>query len=343
MKRLLNTLYLTLDGAWVSHEGESLVVRVDHEIKLRYPIHGLAGIICIGNITCSASFLALCAEKRIAVSYLNLFGRFQARVTGPSTGSVLLRKRQYRLSECPKGRLEIAKSIIIGKIANQRTVVMRFLRDHPEKASDDAPKRAIARMLSLIDEARNAVLTDELRGTEGEAAKLYFEAFDQAITAQKADFYMRGRSRRPPLDNVNAMLSFLYTLLVHDAESALEAHGLDRQVGFLHADRPGRPSLALDMVEEFRPVIVDRVVLSLVNLRQVDSKGFKKTESGGVIMDDETRKTVIVAFQKRKQEEVFHTFIDEKVQVGLLLHVQTQLLARHLRGDIDGYPPFFWK
>ncbi len=343
MKRLLNTLYITQEGAWVCHEGESVVVRVEQEIKLRLPIHGLGGIVCIGHVNCSASLFALCAENKIGISYISDYGRFQARVTGPSSGNVLLRRAHYRMIDDNSLRVGVARNMVIGKISNQRSVLQRCLRDHSNKIDEIVIKQSISRMAALADEAHNINDLELLRGCEGDAAKTYFEVLDHAITCQKEDFFMKGRSKRPPLDNFNSLLSFLYTLLAHDAEAALESHGLDRQVGFLHAERPGRPSLALDLMEEVRPVLADRVVLSLVNLKQVTGKGFKKSESGAVIMDDDTRREVIVAFQKRKQEEIEHPFIEEKIPIGLLLYVQAQLLARHIRGDIDGYPPFLWK
>lgn len=343
MKKLLNTLYVTQKNAWVSHEGESVVVRVDQEIKLRIPIHGLGGIICIGYINCSASLFALCAEHKVTISYLTDYGAFQARVTGPTSGNVLLRREQYRKADNSESKIAIARNMVMAKVANQRSVLLRCLRDHSDKIAPAPIREAIARMGVLIEEAKTIKNEDCLRGCEGEAAKEYFNVLDLAITSQKEDFYMKGRSKRPPLDKFNAVISFLYTLLVHDAEAALEAHGLDRQVGFLHAERPGRPSLACDLMEEVRPFLADRIALSLVNMKQITGGGFEQSEVGGVLMDNDTRKEVIIAFQKRKQDEIFHPFIEEKIPIGLLLHVQAQLLARHIRGDIDGYPAYVWK
>jgi CRISPR-associated protein Cas1 len=217
------------------------------------------------------------------------------------------------------------------------------MRDHAGPDGNRQVETAVAKLGTLIKSLKEDVPVEILRGKEGEAANTYFEVFDHMITAQKEDFFFRGRSRRPPMDNMNALLSFIYTILAHDASAALEAVGLDPQVGLLHTDRPGRPGLALDLMEEFRAFLADRLALSLVNLRQVQGAGFKKTESGAVTMDDETRKALLVAYQKRKQEEIRHPFLDENVQIGLLLHVQAMLLARHLRGDLDGYPPFVWK
>ena len=342
MKKLLNTLYVSTQGAYVFHEGESVVVRHEQEEKLRVPIHHLGGLVCFGNVAVSSPLLGLCGERGVLVSLLSETGRFHARVQTQVTGNVLLRREQYRRADDAAGRLEIARAFVLGKLANARAVLQRAARDHGGEG-DAALDAAVKRLAGRIDAARAETDVDRLRGIEGDSAREYFEALDRSIVAQKDAFFMRGRSRRPPMDNFNALLSFVYTLLVHDAEAALETVGLDPQVGFLHAERPGRPSLALDLIEEFRPFLADRLVLSLVNLRQVRGDGFRTSESGGVVMDDDTRKETIVAYQKRKQEEMTHPFIEESVSIGLLLHVQAQLLARHLRGDLDGYPPFVWK
>jgi len=276
----------------------------------------------------------------IAISFLDQHGRFLARVTGPVSGNVVLRRAQYRDADDPRRRLEIARCVVLGKIANCRTLLLRAARDHGDKGGDVPLRQAACRLDHCLDEARAATDLDSLRGIEGNAGRLYFEVFDHAITTQKEAFFMRERTRRPPLDNMNSLLSFLYTLLAHDVSSALEAVGLDPQVGFLHCDRSGRPALALDIMEEFRPFLVDRLALSLVNLRQVQESGFTKAESGGVLMNDETRKTVLVAYQKRKQEELWHPFLEETFPIGLFVHAQAQLMARHIRRDLDAYPPF---
>ena len=344
MKHLLNTLYVTTQGAYLCHEGEAVLVRVEQETRLRVPIHGLGGIVCFGQVSCSPPLLGLCGERGVSVAFLSERGNFLARVQGPISGNVLLRREQYRRSDDPAGAAAIARHVVFGKLANCRTVLQRALRDHADKGPTEALKFGVLRLGNILEDVQRADVTvDRLRGIEGDAAKTYFEAFDDMITAQKDAFFFRGRSRRPPLDNLNALLSFLYTLLAHDVVSALETVGLDPQVGFLHAERPGRPSLALDLMEEFRPFLADRLALSLINLRQVQANGFKPTESGAVWMTDETRKEVLVAYQKRKQEEIQHPFIEETVAVGLLPHVQAMLLARHLRKDLDGYPPFIWK
>ena len=342
MKQLLNTLYVTTQNAYLARENETVVVRVEHETRLRVPIHTLGGIVCFGLVSCSPPLMQLCGERNVAISFLSERGRFYARVQGPVSGNVLLRREQYRRADDLEASAEIARAVVAAKVANCRTVLLRGVRDHPDanSAALTAAADGLARILNAL---REPMPLDAVRGREGEAARLYFSVWDHLITAQKEDFFFHDRNRRPPLDNVNALLSFLYTLLTHDMAAALEAVGLDPAVGFLHRDRPGRPGLALDMIEELRPGLADRLVLSLVNRQQVKGKGFVKSESGGVVMDDATRKEVLVAYQNRKQEEIQHPFLGEKIAIGLLPHAQALLMARHLRGDLDGYPPFFWK
>ena len=342
MKRLLNTLFVTTQGAYLCHEGESVLVKVEKETRLRVPLHMLGGIVCFGQVACSQPLMGLCGERGILISFLTEHGRFLARVHGPVSGNVLLRREQYRRSERPDAAA-IARAVVLGKVANCRTVLQRATRDHADKDGRDEIEVAARRLGHLLKELEEPLPVDTLRGKEGDAANTYFGVFNHLITAQKEAFFFHARSRRPPLDNVNALLSFLYTLLVHDASAALESVGLDPQVGFLHAERPGRPSLALDLIEEFRPFLADRLALSLVNLRQLQGKDFERTESGAVTMSDAARKELLTAYQKRKQEEIQHPFIDETVSIGLLFYVQALLMARHLRGDLDGYPPFIWK
>lgn len=345
MKKLLNTLFVTTQGAYLSKEGETVVVNVEREVKLRVPVHTLGGIVCFGNVLCSPFLMGFCAGNGVGLSFLSEYGRFLARVQGPVSGNVLLRREQYRKADDPGFSVGVARMALMGKIANSRTVLKRAIRDHAEKDSMDAEKVGLAlkRLTSYLSTLEKENHLDVVRGFEGDAAHAYFSVFDQLILAQKDDFQFSERNRRPPLDNVNCLLSFIYTLLVHDIRSALESAGLDPAVGFLHRDRPGRPGLALDIMEEFRPFIADRLALSLINLKQVHAKGFIKMDSGAVLMNDETRKTVLVAYQERKREQIHHPFIDEKVPIGILFHVQALLLARYLRGDIDGYPPFIWR
>lgn len=343
MKRLLNTLFVTTQGAYLCHEGESVLVKVEKETRLRVPLHMLGGIVCFGQVACSQPLMGLCGERGVLISFLTEHGRFLARVQGPVSGNVLLRREQYRRAERPDAAAAIARAVVLGKVANCRTVLQRATRDHAEKTGRDEIEVAACRLGHLLKELEEPLPVDTLRGKEGDAANTYFGVFNHLITAQKEAFFFHARSRRPPLDNMNALLSFLYTLLVHDASAALESVGLDPQVGFLHVERPGRPSLALDLIEEFRPFLADRLALSLVNLRQLQGKDFERTDSGAVTMSDAARKELLTAYQKRKQEEIQHPFIDETVSIGLLFHVQALLMARHLRGDLDGYPPFIWK
>jgi CRISPR-associated protein Cas1 len=343
MKHLLNTLFVTTQGAYLAKTGDTVEVLHEQQTKLRVPIHTLGSIVCFGNVTCSPFLMGMCGEKNVMVSFLTENGRFLARVHGPVNGNVLLRKEQYRRSDDVAASAEIARAVAIAKIANSRVVLSRALRDRPDTAGKDRIEKALMEMGQHLDDLKYPKPLDTVRGLEGMAANAYFDCFDNLITANKDAFTFLLRNRRPPLDNVNALLSFLYTLLVHDVESALEGVGLDPAVGFLHRDRPGRPSLALDMMEELRAYLADRLALSLINRQQVKPEGFQKTESGAVVMDDDTRKTVLIAWQKRKQEEITHPFLQEKIPLGLLAHVQAMLMARFLRGDLDGYPPFLWR
>lgn len=345
MKKFLNTLFVSTQGAYLNKEGQSVVVSVEREVKLRVPIHTLSGVVCFGNVLCSPFLLGHCAENGVALSMLTENGRFLARVQGPVSGNVLLRREQYRRADDAPEACRIAKAFVLAKTANARTVLQRARRDHGDKdgAGNEAITAAVARLGRIVKETDRCESLDELRGREGDAGREYFAVFDTLITAQKEAFSFKQRTRRPPLDNMNALLSFIYTLLAHDCIGALESVGLDPQVGFLHRDRSGRSSLALDLMEEFRPFFADRLALSLVNLKQIQGKGFSHTESGAVEMKEDTRKTLLIAYQKRKQEEIKHPYLNETMPVGLLFPVQALLLARYLRGDLDGYPPFLWK
>lgn len=343
MKQLLNTLFVTTQGAYLAKTGETVEVLVERETKLRVPIHTLGSIVCFGNVTCSPFLMGMCGEKNVTLAFLTEYGKFLARVHGPVHGNVLLRKEQYRRSDDLTTAAEIARGIVIAKIANSRVVLQRALRDHPEGDGGPTLQNNANQLGYHLEVLKNPAALDTVRGLEGMAANVYFNSFDHLIMANKEGFTFKERSRRPPLDNINALLSFLYTLLVHDVESALETVGLDPAVGFLHRDRPGRPSLALDMMEELRAYLADRLALSLINRQQIKPSGFTTTESGAVMMDDATRKEVLVAWQKRKQEEIIHPFIQEKIELGLLPHVQAMLMARFLRGDLEGYPPFLWR
>jgi CRISPR-associated protein Cas1 len=343
MKRHGNTLYVTTQGAYLAKDGTNVVVRVEKETRLSVPVHTLDGIVCFGNVRCSPFLMGLCGKEGVSLSFCTEQGRFLARVLGPQSGHVLLRRAQHVKTASPEAAANFARCLVAAKIANSRRVLQRATRDHGETVPVEPLEEAGKRMAAILARLEQPAPLEEVRGLEGEAANLYFGVFGHLITGDKESFFFRERSRRPPKDNMNALLSFIYALLTGDARSACEGVGLDPQMGFLHADRSGRPSLALDLMEELRPVIADRLALSLVNRRQVSAEGFNVQEGGGVEMDDKTRKAVLVAYQKRKEEEITHPFIEETVTVGLLPHVQARLLARWLRGDLDAYPPFFWK
>jgi len=341
VKKHLNTIFVTSEGAWLSKDGETVSIRVDGETKLRVPIHLIEGIVCFGNVTMSPFLMAHCAEHGVGVSFMTGNGRFLARVEGAVSGNVLLRRAQYRWADDPARSADLARSFVLAKIANSRLVLQRAARDHPAIA--DRLRPAVDTLAESLPDVERAGSVDSIRGLEGDAARHYFGVFGHLMLARDSGFSFEGRSRRPPRDPANALLSFVYTLLLHDVRSALEAVGLDPQVGFLHRDRPGRPGLALDLMEEFRAFLADRLVLSLINRGQVKDRGFEQRETRGVWMKAETRKTVLVAYQDRKKEEIRHPFLDEKCTVGAIPHIQALLLARRIRGDLDAYPPFFWR
>jgi CRISPR-associated protein Cas1 len=344
MRRQLNTLYATTEGAWLHKDGANVVMEVDREIKARLPVHMLESLVCFGRVSVSSPLLGFCVEQGISISYLTPSGRFMARVEGPVSGNVLLRREQYRCTDDPSRCAAIVRNMLIGKIHNQRAVLARGWRDHGEHL-DEAPafQAALKRLKRIPQRLLMECDVNVLRGLEGEAAQAYFGVFNQLITVDSPKLRFCGRNRRPPRDAFNALLSFLYTLLTHDCRSALETVGLDPAVGFLHRDRPGRPSLALDLAEEFRPLLGDRLALSLINRKQLAERDFRWLDNGAVLLKEESRKIVLVAYQERKREELRHTFMDEKIDIGLFPYVQAQLLARHLRGDLDAYPPFLWK
>jgi len=343
MKQLLNTLYVTSPNKYLSLDGENVVVlEGDTEIG-RIPLHNIQGIVTFGFMGTSPALMGACAKRDISLCFLSSNGRFLARVVGPEIGNVVLRRTQYRIADDESMCTDIAKNIIIGKIYNSRWVIERAIRDHSLRLDVDKLKRKSAFLHNALSRAKQCTDTQQLRGVEGEASSVYFSVFDDLILQQKEDFYFRNRNKRPPLDNLNALLSFAYTLLANECASALQAVGLDPYVGFLHKDRPGRVSLALDLMEELRSVFADRFVISLVNKNIVSSKGFTVKENGAVIMDDETRKTVLSSWQSKKKEIITHPFLQEKIEWGIVPHVQALLLARFVRGDIDQYPPFLWK
>ncbi|WP_028596318.1 type I-C CRISPR-associated endonuclease Cas1c [Paenibacillus assamensis] len=343
MRRLLNTLYVTQPDVYLSLDGDNIVLLKEQEKVARYPLHNLESIVAFGYTGASPGLMGYCAERDISITFMTMSGRFLARVIGQSKGNVVLRKKQYLLSENDDLSAKIARNFIVGKIYNHKWMIERMTRDNPLRI-DVAQFKEISQHLSaIILDVRICEDLERLRGLEGQAAVSYNKVFDQMILQQNEDFYFRGRSRRPPLDNVNAMLSYAYTLLAKDTAAALEAVGLDAYVGFLHRDRPGRASLALDMMEELRGIYADKFVLSLINKRIVKKEDFFKKENGAVLMTDEARKTFLNAWQSKKQEKITHPYLGEKIAWGLVPHAQALLLARHLRNDLDEYPPFLWK
>lgn len=337
MKRHLNTLYVTTQGSYLRKEGEAVLVRVGDETKAHVPLHNLAGVVCFGNVLLSPYLLGACGRAGVAVTLLSHHGRFLARVEGPLSGNVLLRREQYRSADDATAAAGLARALLTGKLVNSRVMLLRAVRDG-DGVGPAVPECA-ERFKRHLHELERAADLDTLRGVEGMAARDYFAVFADLIRQQREVFPFAGRSRRPPGDRMNALLSFLYTLLRHDAESALAGVGLDPAVGFLHRDRPGRASLALDLMEELRPWLADRLALTLVNRRQLGAADFEEQPTGGVWLNESGRKTVLVAYQKRKDDEIVHPFLEETTTVGLVPHLQALLLARHLRGDLDGYPP----
>ncbi len=343
MRIMQNTLYVLTPSSYLSLDGENVVVLQEEKEVKRIPLHNLESIITFGYTGASPALMAKCAEYKIALSFMSQNGRFLAKVVGKEAGNVILRKTQYRHSDDINKSAEYARNFLIGKIHNCRSVINRAIRDYPLRLDCERLQRTADALKLGIDAIKASDDLDSMRGIEGECAKAYFGVFDHLILQQKEDFVFSGRSKRPPKDPVNAMLSFLYTLLAHDVSAALTAVGLDAYVGFLHRDRPGRISLALDVMEELRPIVVDRFVLTLINKSEVKAKGFTLTESGGVTMDDDTRRSMLGNWQTRKKEEITHPFLNEKIPWGLVPYTQALLLARRIRGDIDEYPPFFWK
>jgi CRISPR-associated protein Cas1 len=343
MRQMLNVLFVTTQGTYLSKDRETVAIHVDKELKMRLPIHNFQGIVCFGRVTCSPFLLGHCGENGVAVSFCTENGRFLARVSGPVSGNVLLRKEQYRRSDNPEASLAIARPIVAAKISNSGQVISRAVRDHGETGDVARLDHMRKQLKAYLGKLNFISSLDELRGIEGRTAADYFDIFDLLILQSKNEFQFANRNRRPPLDPVNAMLSFVYSLIHHDTRSALESVGLDPAVGFLHRDRPGRYGLALDLMEEFRAYIGDRLVLTLINQKQVRPSGFKMSESGAVEMNDDTRKTLLKAYQEKKKTEIVHPFLKEKISAGMLYYAQALLLARFLRGDLDGYPPFIWR
>lgn len=341
MKKHLNTLYITTPGTYLHRENEKIVIEIDKQKVAKIPVIGLQSVVCIGyDIMMSPSCMNLCCQSKVSIVFLKMSGRLIGRVMGPQTGNILLRREQFRQTEDVEKRLNIAKLIIGAKIRNSRTVLQRFCRNNQDYEHNYEIHGAIRKLMFLLKKAERVHTEDELRGIEGEASKIYFSKFNHMILKNKSVFLFESRSRRPPVDPLNALLSFIYVVLYHDIVSALESVGLDPSAGFFHRDRPGRHSLALDILEEFRPYLADRFVLSMINLSRAEKNDFKKTESGAVEMKEELIKNIIRAYEEKKREIIIHPFLQEKTYIGLLPFLQAQMMARYLRGDIDIYPPY---
>ncbi|MBP2100597.1 type I-C CRISPR-associated endonuclease Cas1c [Enterococcus rivorum] len=343
MRKLLNTLFVTTPDTYLALDGENIVILKDDAKLGRVPLHNLESVVTTGYLGASPALMRKCAEKNICITFLTRTGKFGSRISGGTSGNVTLRKKQYRISDNEAESVAIARHFIIGKLYNQRWMLERLTRDNPLRVDVDQFKQIFSELKKYIEEVRQVEDLETLRGFEGQAANRYFLLFDQMILQQKKEFGFYGRNRRPPLDNVNAMLSLAYTLLAHECTAALETVGLDPYVGFMHQDRPGRASLALDLMEELRGIYVDRFVLTLINKKIVTAKDFVKKESGAVILTDDGRRKFFQNWQEKKQEQIQHPFLGEKINWGLVPYVQVLLLSRFLRDDLDGYPPFLWK
>ena len=343
MKKLLNTLYVTTPEAYLSLDGENIVVRKDDDVLGRVPLHTLEGVVDFGRSGASPALMGACAERGIDLCFFKPSGRFLARVQGETHGNVLVRRTQHRWADDAAQSLAIAKAFIIGKVYNEKWVIERTRRDHAARVNEGALSAASAQLTEYLHQLPACATMEDLRGVEAVAAKAYFGVLDESILGDKQHFAFHGRSRRPPLDRVNALLSFVYAMLARECASALEGVGLDPYVGFMHEDRSGRASLALDMMEELRAPVADRFVLSLINRRMVDVKQFHIKEDGAVLLSDDARRELLKAWQARKQEVLEHPYLGEKISWGLVPHAQALLLSRFVRGDLDGYPPFRWK
>lgn len=343
MRALLNTLFVTSEDAYLTLDGENIVANREKQVVGRFPMHNLDGVISFSYAGASPALMGACAERNIALSFCSPRGKFLARVSGGSGGNVLLRRTQYRVADDPAASCRAARSMIFGKLYNSRWSIERTCRDHALRIDQQRLRAASQRIQDVLPAVLEETSLDSLRGLEGTAATAYFSVFDDLILNLKKDFFFHGRNRRPPLDNLNAMLSFAYGLLAHDCASALESVGLDSYVGFLHRDRPGRTSLALDLMEELRPCMADRFVLTMINNRIVSEQDFERQESGAVQFTENGRRTFLKSWQEKKQNPITHPYLNEKLPWGLVPYLQALLLARYLREDLDAYPPFLWK
>lgn len=343
MRKLLNTLYIMTESCYLTLDGENIVIQDEEKTLGRFPLHTLENIICFTYKGASPALMGACAERKIGMSFFSPRGKFLARVVGKEYGNVLLRKEQYRISDDDCRSLGYAKNMIIGKVFNSRWSIERTLRDHAYRVDTEKLKQISIVLYDTLPKIDNTLGLDELRGVEGKAAEQYFSVFNDMVLNQKEDFEFKTRNRRPPLDNINAILSFAYTVLAGDCANALSSVGLDPYVGFMHGDRPGRTSLALDLMEELRPILADRFVLTLINTKSIRTVHFEKQKDDAVLLNDDGKKVFFNAWQNHKKETITHPYLKEKIEWGLVPYVQALLLARTIRGDVDEYPPFLWK
>ncbi len=342
MKKLLNTLYISKENVYLSKEGENVVILEEGKTIGRFPIHILDGIVSFSYVGVSPSLMKFCNEKNLLLSFFTPYGRFCGRVIGETNGNVLLRRKQYQMADGVES-VEFTSNLIYSKAYNSKKILQRALRDHKDKIDTQRILFAIDSITNLMDEIRISEDKDQIRGIEGTIARVYFSVFDELIINQRKDFYFIERSKRPPLDRLNALLSFLYSMLTYDIQSALEGVGIDSYVGFFHVDRPGRCSMALDLLEEFRGFLCDRSALSMINLSIINKNHFIEKENGAILLNEKGRDKVLEYWQKRKHDIIEHPFLKEKIKIGLLPHVQSMLLNRYIRGDLESYPPFLMK
>ncbi|MBU5430159.1 type I-C CRISPR-associated endonuclease Cas1c [Kineothrix sp. MSJ-39] len=343
MRKLLNTLFILSEETYLSLDGENIVILAENSEKRRFPLHMLENIMCFSYKGASPALMGACAERKIGLSFFSPHGKFLAGVHGKEYGNVLLRKQQYRISDDKEQGLQYAKNMMIGKVYNSRWTLERTARDHKERVDYESIRKISAELQEGLLKIRTVDNIDQLRGIEGELASRYFSVFDELILNQKDDFIFQTRNRRPPMDRVNALLSFAYAVMERECANALRSVGLDPFVGFMHTDRPGRESMALDMMEEFRSILCDRFVLTLINTKTVRKDSFMKGDDGAVLLNDKGRKIFFNNWQNRKRELITHPFLKEKMEWGLVPYIQALLLARTIRGDIEEYPPFLWK
>lgn len=343
MRKLLNTLFILSEETYLSLDGENIVILVENSEKRRFPLHMLENIMCFSYKGASPALMGACAERKIGLSFFSPHGKFLAGVHGKEYGNVLLRKQQYRISDDKEQGLQYAKNMMIGKVYNSRWTLERTVRDHKERVDYESIRKISVELQEGLLKIRTVDNIDQLRGIEGELASRYFSAFDELILNQKDNFIFQTRNRRPPMDRVNALLSFAYAVMERECANALRSVGLDPFVGFMHTDRPGRESMALDMMEEFRSILCDRFVLTLINTKTVRKDSFMKGDDGAVLLNDKGRKIFFNNWQNRKRELITHPFLKEKMEWGLVPYIQALLLARTIRGDIEEYPPFLWK